>query len=107
MAPLLASRTADEWLHDMLAERIPCAPVNTLDQILEDPNIQERHMIAETVHPVYGLARAPGNPVKVDGLIPGHATPAPLPGEHTAQVLAEILSLDPEEIARLQQEGVI
>lgn len=105
--PLIASRTADEWLGDLLAERIPCAPINTLDQILEDPNIHERHMIAETVHPVYGIARAPGNPVKVDGLTPGHASPAPLPGEHTAQVLVELLSLDPDEIARLEQEGVI
>jgi len=107
MEPLLASRTAEEWLVDLLAENIPCAPINTLDQILEDPNIHERHMIARTIHPVYGVARAPGNPIKVDGLTPGVASPAPLPGEHTVQVLAELLSLDPEEIAKLKQEGVI
>lgn len=107
MEPLLASRTADEWLHDMLAEQIPCAPINTLDQILEDPNLQERHMITETMHPVYGLARAPGNPLKVEGVTTGDAAPAPLPGEHTAQVLTEMLSLDREEIAKLEQEGVI
>lgn len=105
--PIIASRSRDELLGAMLDQNIPCAPINTIDKVLEDPNILERHLVIETVHPVYGSARAPGNPIKVEGIVAGRAAPSPLPGEHTAQVLREFLSLDEDEIAKLEKEGVI
>lgn len=105
--PILMTRTADAWLRDLLAKRVPCGPINTVDKILTDPVVLARQMVVETHHPVYGRAAAPGNPIKVDGIRDGIASPAPLPGEHTEQVLAELLGLDAKELEALKREGVI
>jgi crotonobetainyl-CoA:carnitine CoA-transferase CaiB-like acyl-CoA transferase len=104
---ILRTRKADDWLEVMLAERIPCAPINTLDRILEDEAVLERHMVVETNHPVYGRARAPGNPVKVDGLTPGMETPAPTPGEDSRLILTTLLGLDEAALDTLTKKGVI
>lgn len=105
--PILMTRTADEWLPELLEKRVPCGPINTVDQVLNDPVVLARHMVVETHHPVYGKAAAPGNPIKVEGIRDGIASPAPLPGEHTDQVLGELLGLDAKALEQLKQEGVI
>ena len=105
--PILKSRPADEWLNELLAKRVPCGPINTVDQVLTDPVLVARHMIVETRHPVYGRARAPGNPIKVDGILDGVATPAPIQGEHTQEVLRELLGIDQAELDTMKREGAI
>ena len=105
--PILMTRPADAWLTDLLAKRVPCGPINTIDKVLTDPVVLARHMVVETTHPVYGRARAPGNPMKVDGIRDGVATPAALPGEHTEAVLREVLGLGPGEIEDMKKEGVL
>ena len=105
--PILKSRPAGEWLNELLAKRVPCGPINTVDQVLTDPVLVARHMIVETHHPVYGRARAPGNPIKVDGILDGVATPAPIQGEHTQEVLRELLGIDQAELDTMKREGAI
>ena len=105
--PILKTRPAAEWLQELLAKRVPCGPVNTVDRVLTDPALVARNMVVETNHPVYGRARAPGNPMKVDGIRDGLATPAPLQGEHTQEVLRELLGFDQAQLDALKQEGVI
>ena len=104
---VLGTRPANEWLEELLAKRVPCAPINTVDQVLTDPAVLERNMVVETSHPLYGKARAPGNPMKVEGIRDGIATPAPLQGEHTEQVLRELLGYGPDRIAALLKENVL
>ena len=105
--PILLTRPAADWLPELLAKQVPCGPINSVDQVLTDPVVLARHMVVETNHPVYGSARAPGNPIKVDGIRDGVATPAPLQGEHTQDVLRELLGLDAAELDSLKKEGVI
>lgn len=105
--PIVASRTCDEWMELFVAEKIPCAPINTIDEVLNDPHVIERGMVVETVHPTYGAVRAPGHPLRVEGVVPGKAAPAPLPGEHTAEVLADLLGHDCARLEMLRREGVI
>ena len=105
--PILLTRTADEWLKDLLAKRVPCGPINTVDMVLNDPVILERHMVVRTDHAAYGTARAPGNPIKVDGILDGVATPAPVQGEHTHEVLCGLLGKSAAELESLKQMGVI
>ena len=104
---ILKTRPADAWLQELLAQRVPCGPINTVDQVLTDPVLLERHMVVETNHPLYGRARAPGNPMKVEGIRDGVATPAPVQGEHTEAVLRELLGIDDSGLAALKQEGAI
>ncbi len=105
--PILKTRPAAQWLDELLALRVPCGPINTVDQVLTDPVLLERHMVVETDHPLYGRARAPGNPIKVDGIRDGVATPAPVQGEHTQAVLHELLGYDQARLETLKAEGVI
>ena len=105
--PILLQRTADQWMTELLALKVPCGPINTIDQVFADSVVQQRHMIVETNHSQYGIARSPGNPIKVDGIRDGVSTPAPLPGENTTEILQSILSLNESQIQSLRDEGVI
>lgn len=104
---ILMTRPAAEWLEELLELRVPCGPINSVDQVLSDPVLLERHMVVETNHPLYGRARAPGNPIKVEGIRDGVATPAPVQGEHTEAVLRELLGIDDSGLAALRKEGAI
>ncbi len=107
IVPILKTRPADEWLTELLEKRVPCGPINTIDKVLTDPVLLSRHMVVETNHPVYGRTRAPGNPIKVDGIRDGVATPPPLQGEHTQEVLRELLGIEQTDLDSMQKEGVI
>lgn len=109
LLPLLqarfATRTTDEWL-DRLRGRVPCAPVNDVRQALADPQVLARDMIVEVEHPDFGPLREVRSPVRTEGEI-RHPARAPRLGEHTDQILREILSYSDGTIARLRATGVI
>jgi crotonobetainyl-CoA:carnitine CoA-transferase CaiB-like acyl-CoA transferase len=109
LLPLLqarfATRTTGEWL-DRLRGRVPCAPVNDVRQALADPQVLARDMIVEVEHPDFGPLREVRSPVRTEGEI-RHPARAPRLGEHTDQILREVLSYSDGTIARLRQAGVI
>src|SRR5881628_3885571 len=84
----------------------PGGPVYTADELREDPHFRARDLLFAQDHPVAGHVRLFGTPVKVDGERFA-ATPAPAPGEHTAEVLGGTLGLSAAEIERLRAEGVV
>ena len=109
LLPLLqacfATRTTAEWLA-RLRGRVPCAPVNDVRQALADPQVLARDMIVEVEHPDFGPLREVRSPVRTEGEI-RHPARAPRLGEHTDQILREILSYSDGTIARLRATGVI
>ena len=109
LLPLLqarfAARTTDEWL-DRLRGRVPCAPVNDVRQALADPQVLARDMIVEVEHPDFGTLKEVRSPVRTEGEI-RHPARAPKLGEHTDEILREILSYSDGTIARLRHAGVI
>jgi crotonobetainyl-CoA:carnitine CoA-transferase CaiB-like acyl-CoA transferase len=109
LLPLLqarfATRTTEDWL-DRLRGRVPCAPVNDVRQALADPQVLARDMIVEVEHPDFGALKEVRSPVRTEGEI-RHPARAPRLGEHTDQILREILSYGDSTIARLRHAGVI
>ena len=109
LLPLLqarfATRTTEEWL-DRLRGRVPCAPVNDVRQALADPQVLARDMIVEVEHPDFGTLKEVRSPVRTEGEI-RHPARAPRLGEHTDQILREVLSYSDSTIARLRATGVI
>lgn len=109
LLPLLharfATRTTEEWL-DRLRGRVPCAPVNDVRQALADPQVLARDMIVDVQHPDFGPLKEVRSPVRTEGEI-RHPARAPRLGEHTDQILREILSYSDRTIARLRETGVI
>ena len=100
-----ATRTTEEWL-ERLRGRVPCAPVNDVRQALADPQVTARDMIVEVEHPDFGPLKEVRSPVRTEGEI-RHPARAPKLGEHTDQILREILSYSDSTIARLRDTGVI
>lgn len=105
LAARFQEKTTTEWL-SLLRRHVPCAPVNTLAQALEDEQVRAREMILEVRHPHWGTIREVATPIKTDGVIRQPA-PAPALGEHTEAILGEILGYGRQTIARLRAEGVI
>src|SRR5690606_40487614 len=101
---IIASRTTEEWLRG-LRGRVPCAPVNTVSQALEDPQVLAREMILEVEHPAWGTLREAASPYKV-GAEREHQ-PGPALGADTDAILAELCGYSSDEIAALRAAGAI
>jgi crotonobetainyl-CoA:carnitine CoA-transferase CaiB-like acyl-CoA transferase len=85
---------------------VPATPVNTVAQVMEDPQTAARAMIQRVVHPRLGEIPVVGTPVKFSRMKAGVRTPAPQQGEHTDQVLAEY-GYSSAEIAALRAKKVV
>ena len=109
LVPLLQARFAERTTADWLARlrgRVPCAPVNTIAQALDDPQLAARDMIVEVKHKEFGVLREVGTPVKSDGVTPNLA-PAPALGQHTDEILRTLLHYDASRIAGLRGSGAL
>jgi crotonobetainyl-CoA:carnitine CoA-transferase CaiB-like acyl-CoA transferase len=85
---------------------VPATPVNTVDQVMNDPQTIARGMIERVVHPKLGEIPVVGTPLQFSRMNPGVRRAAPLRGEHTDAVLAEC-GLSPERIRELRDKKVI
>jgi len=99
-------RSTAQWLSVFEANGIPCSPVNTIRQAMEDPQLSANGMIVEYEHPVYGLVRSTGSPYKSSAAEATTVRP-PLLGEHTAEVLGSVLGMGADEVAQLRKRGII
>lgn len=100
-------RTTAEWLQELEAVGLPCGPVNTIAQVVDDPQVQHRGMIREVTHPVVGSLRMPDTPLRFSRSEAGIKGPAPGMGEHTAEVLEELLGVTAEDVSALEARGVV
>lgn len=101
------TNTQAYWLKKLIEARIPCSPVNDIRQALENPQVQHRQMMVDIEHPLGGIYKAPGNPVKLSETHEETFTPPPMLGQHTDEVLGGLLGRSEAEIARLREQGVI
>ena len=103
-------RTVNFKTDDLVAQlekaQVPCAKVNTFDEVLEDPRVKHRGSLIEYEHPVGGRLRQPRPAVVFDGEPSGVHLPAPGHGEHTDEVF-RALGRDPAELARLRELGLL
>jgi crotonobetainyl-CoA:carnitine CoA-transferase CaiB-like acyl-CoA transferase len=102
----LATRSADDWAKLLAAAGVPAAPINTVDQALQHPQVLARGMVAELDHPTAGRLRAVASPVKLSSHPPTVRTAPPIQGEHTDAVLGQ-MGHGPAAIERLRATGVI
>jgi crotonobetainyl-CoA:carnitine CoA-transferase CaiB-like acyl-CoA transferase len=101
---VLARRTVDEWLAELRAAAVPCAPVNDVAQAMAEEHTAARGLIVETEHPRFGTVKQVSSPVRV-GEPPRAHRRAPQLGEHTHDILGSLLGYDDAELARLEAEG--
>lgn len=97
----------EEWEALLLKHGIPVGAINTIDQVVEHPQVTARGMITESDHPVAGKVKSVGVPVKLSETPGSVREPAPLLGQHTDEVLQAYLGMTATDIAALRQAGVI
>jgi crotonobetainyl-CoA:carnitine CoA-transferase CaiB-like acyl-CoA transferase len=89
------------------AADVPAGPVNTLDEVLDDEHTKARGLVGEFLHPIVGKFPALRMPLRFTGYDDAEIGRPPLLGEHTDEVLRDILGLTPEEIAELKSAKAI
>ncbi len=106
---LTRQKTQQDWVDGLAALGVPCGPVNTLDQVFADPQVQARDMQIEMPYPeaADGKVDLIGNPIKYSRTPVAYHHAPPKLGEHTEDVLKDVFGLDESEIARLRADGVI
>jgi CoA:oxalate CoA-transferase len=101
------NKTYEEWETLLLKHGIPVGAINTIDQVVEHPQVKARGMIAASDHPVAGKVKLVGVPVKLSETPGSVREPAPLLGQHTDEVLQQYLGMGEADITALRQAGVI
>lgn len=101
---VFSKKTIAEWMTVLEEAELPCAPINTVDKIVNDPQIKAREMIVEVEHPVAGHLKMAGLPIKMSATPGAVERPAPLLGQHTAELLKEILGWDEAKTAKFFAE---
>ena len=107
IGPVLKRYTVAEWVARLDEAGVPSGPVLSLDQVLTHPQVLARGMVVEQAHPAAGKIRATGVPVRLSETPGAVGSPPPMLGEHTREVLEGLVGLSPEEVARLEGEGVV
>jgi CoA:oxalate CoA-transferase len=101
------ARPAADWVARLAAESVPVAVVNTIDQLVADPQIRHRGMVTELAAPDGRHARVMGSPIALADAPRAETRFPPRLGEDTAEVLREVLGLSADEIVALEYEHVV
>ena len=104
---IMQSKTSADWLEQLNARGIPCGPINDLEQVFADPQVQHRGLQLELEHPVAGKVASVANPIRFSQTPIEYDRAPPLLGQHTDAVLQRILNLDADAIADLRNNAII
>jgi crotonobetainyl-CoA:carnitine CoA-transferase CaiB-like acyl-CoA transferase len=104
LAPIFRRRSTAEWLAALEAADVPAGPVLSVAEMHRHPQTLAREMVVDVSHPVAGATKAIGLPLKFSATAGRTGGPAPMLGEHTSEVLAEI-GFDADQIAALLASG--
>jgi crotonobetainyl-CoA:carnitine CoA-transferase CaiB-like acyl-CoA transferase len=100
------SKTGEEWL-EILEKRIPIAPINTIDKALVDPQTLSRNMVVEVDYGDNKILNIVGNPIKLSEVEQEVFKRPPYLGEHTGEILRELLNYSPEQIEAIKNGKVV
>ena len=104
---ILLTRSTDSWVNTLESEHVPCGPINTIDQVFDDPQVIHRGMKLELSHPITGMAPGVATPIKMSATPPTYDAPPPMLGQHTADVLQDLLDMNSDDIDSLRSDRVI
>lgn len=103
---IIAGRTCAEWVEALSRIGVPCSPINTLAELVREPQVEARNIIVDYVHPEMGPRQTVVYPVMFDGEVRSAGLPPPSLGEHTHTILAGI-GYDGDQVADLVKAGVV
>jgi crotonobetainyl-CoA:carnitine CoA-transferase CaiB-like acyl-CoA transferase len=104
---IMMTRTKADWLSALEAAKVPCGAVNNLAEVFADPHVQSRHMVTPWAHPLEPNLRLVSSPLKLSETPVRTDLPPPLLGQHTDEVLAEVLGYSADQLAQMRANQVI
>jgi len=106
LQPIFCQGRRDDWLRRLLEKDVPAAPINTLDEVFTDPQVQTYGFPIEVEHPKMGKMKLVGNAVDMSRTPPRIERPPPMLGEHTEEILTS-LGYDRQTLSSYREKGVI
>ena len=107
LSPVMQRETTDWWVDKLEGLKIGCGPINTLKQVFDDPHVKARGMEVQMKHSSGEMVTVIANPVRLSETPADYRIAPPLLGEHTSEVLQDLLGMDSATFAMLKKKGVI
>ncbi len=106
---IVAAKPSAFWLEELEANNVSCGPINRLDQVFSDPQVLARGMLLEMPHPALGTApvKMAASPIKMSKTQVSYDRPPPMVGQHTDEILREMIGASDDDLATLRDDGVI
>ena len=109
LADMVLAHSRDFWIDTLEAVGVPCGPINNLDDVYKNPQVLARELVMEVPHPTAGKVKLVRSPMRMSGAPADAAAtlPPPLLGQHTDEVLRDLLGHGEADIAALRGKGVL
>ena len=107
LTPVMKTHPTDWWVEKLEALKIGCGPINTLKQVFDDPHVKARGMEVQMKHSSGAEVTVIANPVRLSETPADYRIPPPLLGEHTSEVLQDLLGIDTKTYESLKKRGII
>ena len=104
---VMKTRPKADWLSALEAAKVPCGAINSLDEVFADPQVQARGMVTHWQHPLRADLPLVSSPIKLEKTPVRTDRPPPMLGQHTDEVLGELLGVDAARLATLRDRQVI
>jgi crotonobetainyl-CoA:carnitine CoA-transferase CaiB-like acyl-CoA transferase len=107
LAAMVRTRSRADWIARLEAVGVPCGPINDIADVFANPQVQARQLAIDLQHPSAGSVKLVRSPMRMSATPAGSTLPPPLLGQHTDDVLREVLGKSAEEIAALRAAGAV
>ena len=102
----MSQRSTDAWIGALEAANVPCGPINTLDRVYADPQVQSRAAVESVTRSDGAQLRLTSSPLRMSGTPPVTRIAPPVLGEHTIEVLREVLNVTDRDLETWRESGV-
>ena len=103
----MKTRSKQSWLSDLETSKVPCGAINNFAEVFSDPHIRHRGMVQKWDHPLSPDIELVASPIKLSLTPVQQKNPPPTLGQHTDQVLKELLHLSDQQIESLKSSKVL
>jgi len=107
IAEVMRTRTKREWIEMLEAATVPCGPINNMKEVFEDPQVQHRKLRVDIPHPLGGVAPVVASPLRLSKTPVEYRLAPPMLGQHTEEVLKDLLGKSQAQIEKLKAGGIL
>ena len=104
---IFRTRSSRDWIYTLENAGVPCGPINTIADVFADPQVQARGLQLELQHPLLGAVPSVAGPINYSDTKISYERAAPMLGEHTDEILRDLLGVTPGEIKRMRKIGIV